>query len=215
MPVSDFIARSRQYEAAVLSGAVPVCNWIRLAVERNQRDMARQEDDAWPYVFDPEKAARVCQFISTLHHIQGPKARKNETVYLENWQCWFLTTLFGWVWKDSGTRRFRRSYAEMGRGNGKSLIAAGAALYLCFAENEAGADVICTATVLQQARIVLDTARLMCLKNEKLCERFGLEVLAHKIEQRETNSKLRGMPSKGSSLEGVSLAAGIVDELHA
>ena len=102
----------------------------------------------------------------------------------------------------------------MPKGNGKTIIAAGIALYLLAADNEKGADVICTASSYEQARLALDTARNICLKDRVLQQKFGLEVLAHKITQPKTVGKLRGLPAKGSATEGTSVHGAVLDELH-
>jgi phage terminase large subunit-like protein len=208
-----FVEQSAEYRRAILSGEIPSCSWVRLACQRDEDDLAKQADSGFPFVFNADKANRACRFISLLQHIQGNLA--GTRLKLEPWQCFIICAIFGWTWRDTGTRRYRRAYVEVGKGNGKSLLAAGIALYMAFAEGEGGADCVCTATSMEQARIVLDTARQMCLKDVKLCHRFGLNVIAHQIQQKKTISRLRGMPAKGSSIEGVSLHAGIIDEIHA
>ena len=61
----------------MLSGRVPVCKWVRLACERNQRDLqhAESEDPAFPYRFSAEAASRICIAAEKLPHIKGPKAK--------------------------------------------------------------------------------------------------------------------------------------------
>lgn len=210
---SGYSAKAQGYIDGVLLGAIPACQLVRNAVERAKRDLARESDPVWPFRFDSAKAARACKFIELLCHIQGPLA--GQRIVLEPWQRFVIETIFGFVWKDSGTRRFRRAACFVPKGNGKSILAAGIALYLMAADGEGGADCICTATSLDQARIVLDTARNQALKDHVLCEKFGLQVLARKVVQPKSNSVLRGLPAKGSSIEGISLHAGVIDEIHA
>ncbi len=209
---SNFVSKADAYRADVLAGNIPACEWVRLAVQRATNDRAKQSQDGFPFQFDNAKAERVCRFISLLTHIQGPKA--GERITLEGWQCFVLTEMFGWTWKTSGTRRYRRAYLEVPKGNGKTILASGIALYLMAADYEKGADVIATASSYEQARLCLDTARNICLKDRVLCTKFGLEVLAHKITQPKTVGKLRGLPAKGSATEGTSVHGAVLDELH-
>lgn len=200
------------YRASVLAGMTPACQWVKLAVKRATDDRAKQSQDGFPFRFDEAKAERVCKFISLLTHIQGPLA--GQRIQLQPWQCFVLTEVMGWVWKATGSRRYRRAYLEVPKGSGKTIIAAGLALYMAFADNEGGADVIATASSLEQARLCLDTARNMALKDPALCSRFGMVVKAHKIEQPKTVSKLRGLPAKGSATEGTAIHFAVLDELH-
>jgi phage terminase large subunit-like protein len=209
---SSFVEKADAYRADVLAGKIPACEWVKLCVKRATDDRLKQTQEGFPFQFDNAKAERVCKFISLLTHIQGPKA--GERITLESWQCFVLTEIFGWQWKATGMRRYRRAYLEVPKGNGKTILASGIALYLMAADNEGGADVIATASSYEQARLCLDTARNICLKDRVLQSKFGLEVLAHKIVQPKSVSKLRGLPAKGSATEGTSVHGAVLDELH-
>jgi phage terminase large subunit-like protein len=209
----DYVAIARQYCADVLAGTVSACRWVKLACQRSQNDLARQGQPDFPFCFDEARANRACAFLELLRHVQGPKA--DERLVLEPWQCWIICELFGWLRVGTTARRYRRSYICVPRGNGKSLLAAGVALLCAFADGEGGADVICTATSLEQAKIVLNTAQAMLRKDKKLAEKLGVEIFANSVEQESTESKLRGMPSKSSTLQGISLHLAVIDELHA
>jgi phage terminase large subunit-like protein len=207
-----FVEQADTYRADILAGKIPACEWVKLCVQRATNDRAKQGEAGFPFRFDEAKAERVCKFISLLTHIQGPLA--GERIQLQNWQAFVLTEIFGWVWKTTDTRRFRRAYLEIPKGSGKTILASGIALYLMCADQEKGADVIATASSFEQARLCLDTARNICLKDAKLCKFHGLEVMAHKIVQPRTVSKLRGLPAKGSATEGTSVHGAVLDELH-
>jgi phage terminase large subunit-like protein len=83
---------------------------------------------------------------------------------LELWEKFFLQSLFGWVHKKTGKRRFRRGYLEVARGNAKSTLGAIIGLYMMVADAEGGAEVYSAATKRDQARIVFDVARHMVRK---------------------------------------------------
>jgi len=76
------------------------------------------------------------------------------------WQCWVLTTVFGWV-DEAGNRRFKKAYTEIPRKNAKSTLSSGVALYLLTADGEPGAEVYSAATTRDQAKIVWGDAKAM------------------------------------------------------
>lgn len=84
--MNEYVERAQQYTRAVLGGAIPVCKWTRLAVQRQVSDLAREPGDDWPWVFDPDLAARPCAFIELLPHIKGKWAREGQRLQLEPWQ---------------------------------------------------------------------------------------------------------------------------------
>lgn len=109
------VDKANAYIAAVLSGEIPASKWVRLACERQRDDLLKPPGG---YRFDHDRAGRVCRFIEMLPHIKGEWA--GQPLKLEPWQCFVLTTAFGWVGED-GRRRFKTVYIEVPRKNGKAL----------------------------------------------------------------------------------------------
>ena len=107
-----YVEAAERYMRDVVSGAVPACKWVRLAVERQVRDLKRPLSPEWPYVFDADFAARPCEFIELLPHIKGKWVREGLLITLEDWQCFILTTVFGWVHRETQLRRFREGYGS-------------------------------------------------------------------------------------------------------
>jgi phage terminase large subunit-like protein len=95
MPARSHVVTATRYARDVVDGRVDACKWVRAACQRQIDDLARQRDPAWPYRFDKAQAERVCRFIELLPHIKGPRA--GQTITLEPWQQFVLTTVFGWV----------------------------------------------------------------------------------------------------------------------
>ena len=60
-PPRDWAAVLETYVSDVLAGNIPAGKWLKLACQRHRRDMERAGDPAWPFVFDPIRAARVCR----------------------------------------------------------------------------------------------------------------------------------------------------------
>lgn len=210
---TDFVAKANKYVEDVLTGEIPACKQVIAACVRQRKDLQRQGDGQFAYVFDHAKANRVCAFISNLQHVKGELA--GQKIKLEPWQCFILTTCFGWIHKETGRRRFRRAYLEIPRGNGKSALSSGVALFALCADKEAGAEVVVAARVKEQTRFVMETCQQMVRGNKPLRDKFSLSVLAKSVVQDVSMSSLKALASEEDSLDGLSVHLGIIDELHA
>jgi phage terminase large subunit-like protein len=192
-----------------------------LSCQRQLNDLKRQDTKEFPYVFDHDLANRVCEFIELLPHIKGKWAKKdpdNPTAHLlklEDWQCFIETTLFGWVHKDTGLRRFTQDYEEIPRKNAKSTKCAARALYLFSADKEEGAEVYTAATSRDQAKIVFNDARMMAKKSPDFIKHLGVNILTHNLSVEESSSKLAPLAADSDNLDGLNVHGAVVDELHA
>jgi phage terminase large subunit-like protein len=196
----------------------------RLAIERQARDLAlcTEVDDSgclrghprglW---FDPVAAERPIQFIETLcKHHKGVWA--GQPLLLNVWQkAHILRPVFGWMRPD-GTRRFRTAWIEVPRKNGKTTKAGGVGLYLTVGDNEPGAEVYCTATKEDQAKILWRDASAMVKGSPDLstwvreqkskggtlyCDRLG--------------SFFKPLGSDSETLDGLNPHGHLPDEVHA
>jgi len=202
------LQRATDYADGVLSGRVPACKWVKLAVKRQQRDLKRKK---WKWRFDTERASAICEFIEALPHVKG---RYTATIELAPWQCWILTTVFGWV-DSHGFRRFRTAYLELPRKQGKSTLTSGVGLYLLGADGEPGAEVYSAATTRDQAKIVWSDARAMVQRTPDLRDALGVEASAHSIYQAHTGSKFLALSrDQDGNLDGLNVHGGLIDELH-
>jgi phage terminase large subunit-like protein len=163
----------------------------------------------------PQRAERICEFIELLPHIKGKWARERRLIELEPWQCFILTTVFGWVHRDTGLRRFREVYLEVPRKNAKSTLSSGVALYMLTADGEQGAEVYSAATTRDQARIVFDDAKAMAERTPDMRTYLGVAILQHAITVAHTASKFTPLAAEGSTLDGLNVHFAVLDELHA
>jgi phage terminase large subunit-like protein len=213
--VTKHVEAAGAYTQAVLAGDIPACKWVRLAVQRQASDLAREVSEDWPWVFDAELASRPCEFIELLPHIKGKWARERRLIELEPWQCFVLTTVFGWVHHDTGLRRFREGYVEVPRKNAKSTLSSGLALFMLSADGEHGAEVYSAATTKDQARIVFDDARAMAERTPDLRTYLGVAIMQHSITVAARASKFLPLSAEGSTLDGLNVHFAVIDELHA
>lgn len=213
MASRDYCGIARQYAADVLGGKIPACKWVKLAADRQLADLKTYAGSRSPYVFDENEANRVCKFIELLTHTKGELA--GTRIHLEPWQVFILTTVFGWLRRADGGRRYRRAYVEVSRGNGKSTLCSGIGLYCLLADREGGAEVYSFATTRDQAKIVFGDAKVMAERNAALRQKFGLQVLANALYVPQTNSTFQAKSAEGSTLDGLNTHLAIIDELHA
>lgn len=213
MTSRDYAAIAGMYGERVERGEIPACEWVRKAAKRQIEDQKRFSGKSSRFYFDPDEAAKVCKFIELLPHTKGQLA--GQKIRLEPWQIWILTTVFGWRRTADGGRRFRRVYIEVPRGNGKSSLSSGVALYCLLADKEPGAEVYSFATTRDQAGIVFNDAKRMVQQTASLRSHFGVEVLSHALYVPKTNSTFQAKSADGSTLDGLNTHLAVVDELHA
>lgn len=218
-----YFQRAVGYAQRVVGGQETAGRLERLGCQRFLRDLERQGTDEFPYVFDEAAGSRACRFFELLPHIKGEWARPAyidgklgyAKIQLEDWQLFAEIQLFGWKHRDTGLRRFRRSYEEIARKNAKSTKAAGRALYLLTADGEPGAQVYSVATTGDQAREVFDVARHMAMRTPDFLQRFGVDVAKHDVTVADTASSFKPLNAEGSTLDGLNVHGGVVDEVHA
>lgn len=204
------VASLEAYVSGVLSGEILACKWIRLACERHRRD--REAKASFPYKFDSDKAERACKFAEFFPHVKGKWAAKQEKLKLEPWQCFALGSMFGWVNKKTGLRRYRKARLYLPRKNGKSLLVAPVGLYMLTADGEPGAEVYSGATSEKQAWEVFGPARQMAKMVPDFSAAYGVEVNAKSLTRAGDMAKFE--PVIGKPGDGSSPHCSITDEYH-
>ncbi len=220
--MSKFALSAKQYAQAVVSKEILTCEWVKKACQRQLDDLVRFKRKSSIFQFNPElldrhgrpyrPADNLCSFIERLPHVKGPLA--GQMIVLEPWQVFILSTVFGWV-KSDGKRRFRRSYIEVPRGNAKSTLSSAVGLYMLAADREGGAEVYSLATTRDQARIVFGDAQTMARMSPGFRSRFSVNVGAHNMHVLQSGSKFEALSAEGSTLDGLNIHMGCIDELHA
>ena len=213
--MNQYVLAAQTYARQVVDGLIPACKWTIEACRRQIDDLQREPGDDWPWVFNENKALRPCAFVELLPHIKGRWASEKRLLVLDAWQCFIVTTVFGWVHRDTGLRRYREAYIEVPRKNGKSLLSAGIGLYMLSADGEQGAEVYSAATTRDQARIVFDDSKGMAERTPGLRQHLGLAISKHCITVAHTASKFLPLAAEASTQDGLNVHCAIIDELHA
>jgi phage terminase large subunit-like protein len=187
--------------------------WVRLAAKRFLADLKRAQGKHPAFVWSPQQANQVCEFIESLPHVEGSWGEKN-LIKLEAAQVFFLCNLFGFRRTD-GSRRYTSALFAVARKNAKSTLAAAILLYCFCCEPEIGPQVLSAATTGDQARIVWSVAKRMVVKLPDLQEAFTLEAFANAIARYEVGGTFKPINAKASTQDGLNPSALSFDELHA
>ncbi len=204
--------RAEAYARKVVDGEIIACRYVKLACQRHLDDIEKSRDEGYPYVYSAKVADHVCDFIEGLPHIKGNWALREESIVLEDWQCFLICVPFGWLRRKGGKRRFRRVYDEVPRKNAKSTLAAALGLYMLVADDEYGAEVYSGAGSEKQAHEVFRPARLMALRTPAMCAELGVRVNAKNLHVVPTESRFE--PIIGKPGDGASPSFSITDEYH-
>lgn len=197
-----------RYIHGVQQGTIPAGRFIRLAVERHQRDLDQQS--ARGLRFDRQDAQHATDFFGFLKHSKGEWA--GQEFILEPWQQFLLWNIFGWKRAD-GMRRFRTAYIEVPRKNGKTTLAAGVGLYLLVADGEPGAEIFSAATKRDQARITHGEAVRM-VKGSASLSRM-VRTFKDNLHIEATASKYEPLGADADTMDGLNIHGAMIDELHA
>ncbi len=199
----------------VVSGEQVVGKLVRLAVERHLNDLERVKDDDFGYYFDEDAAHRSIKIVKMLRHTKGELARKHFD--LQPWQAFIVASIFGWKRKADGRRRYRKSYCEVARKNGKSELADAIGIAATFFDGEYGAEGYSAATTRDQAKIVFDGVKTMVkmLLEDSPAVAKALKVMTNQVVMSTTNSKFLAVSSDYDTMDGFNPHVAVIDEYHA
>lgn len=216
MPEERFahVEAAHDYAKGVVAGLIPAGRWVTLAAKRHLDDLARA-DHGWRYRFDALRAERVCRFLETLPHVKGEWAARGELIRLEPWTCFIVASIYGWVDRDTGRRRFRNAYIEVPRKNAKSTLLAGLSLNHVAFDGEVGGEIYSAAGSKDQARVVFGMAQMMAQRTPALEQRKGVVVQKHSIRQTGAENVFTPLAAQTHTLDGLGPSFVTLDELHA
>ena len=204
--------RVTQYALDVLAGNVAAGELVKLACQRHLNDIEQSKAAPYRYYFDVEEAERIIDFAETLTIAEGEEEHQVEAY---PFQCFILGSINGWRTKDGGHRRFRTSYIQLGRQNGKSFINGILAAYYGNFSGYKYGQIYCTATKKEQAMIVFNEIVKFINSDADLLECFKVHEHNSTIDCLLTKSKIKALSGDTKSIDGFRPYLGIVDEYHA
>jgi phage terminase large subunit-like protein len=194
-------------------GKVPAGKYHRLACERHIRDLELSRTRRFPFRFDKDKAQEAIDFFPKLKHYKG-KRWKDQPFELAPWQMFCVGSVFGWLEKKTGLRRFDSAYMEVPKKNGKTMLAAGIGLKQGFFDQEPASEVYSIATMRDQARLSWDDAHQIVKSNRYLSRRIKAYRGASVLTNESNASKFQPLGRDRDSADGKNPYCVIADELH-
>ncbi|MFZ7756026.1 terminase large subunit [Bacillus thuringiensis] len=196
----------------VLNGEVVACQKHKQACKRLLRDIEREGSEDFPYVFKEEKALRFLKWMSLFKHTKGKLA--GQRIEPHSIQIFVFSNIYGWVHRNTGLRRFKKAYWQVGRKNAKSQSLACVGSYEAMAFGENMSEVYVGATKTEQSKIVWNEIKAQMNGCEDLKEKFNIAY--GKIEHLKTDSFISALSKDaGKSGDGLNVQCGIIDEYHA
>ena len=187
-----------EYVDSVLKGITITSKKIKSSCQRHLNDLNKAGTKNFPWVFDEKKAFRPIKFIEMFC---SPSKGDYSVLEMQPWQHFIIGSLYGWVHKDTGIRRFKEGLILVARKNGKSTMVSGLANYGCSKDGENGADVHLLANSMKQARVIFDECTKMIKASPWLSGVF--RTLRDAIYYDETFSKIEPQASDSERLDGL------------
>lgn len=202
--------RVTRYCLDVLAGKEPTGKTELQCCQRHIEDLERQGTEEFPYIFVPEKAHKIIHFAENLVIAEGEGP---EPLRLRGWQGFCFGSWLGWVHKDKGYRRFRKSYIQVSRQQGKSLINGVGCVYFGGFYPYRYGQLYTIGPKLKQSKIVLEEAAKFITETPDLLEFFILKLYKSEIICKNTKSVIKALAGT-PDIDGFRPLFGAVDEYH-
>lgn len=201
------------YARAIVAGEIVAGRYVKQACERHLNDLANSQLSTLNaqrkpsgLTFRPEKAeAWISFFEDTLFLSPGVPFK------LVDFQAFIIGSIFGWYKGDR--RRFRTAYGEMGKGNGKTPLAAGIGLGGLVLDNEYKPEIYSAAAAKDQAKICMTDALCMVRASPEISKR--VEILTNNISCPAKMGKFEVLSSEDKGQHGKRVHMALLDEIHA
>ena len=202
-----------RYAKECIGGKIPSGQKHKWACQRFLDDLNRIGQPDFPYIWDEERAEKIVKWFALLRHSKGELA--GTPIYLTPWQKFRECQIYGWRHKDTGYKRFKKSFTEVARKNAKSQMEAGEALNEISEQatrNQEVYEVYTAGTKRDQSKIVFNECNLMT-KGTLIRTKFNFK--RDEIVHIKTGSFIRALSKEdGRTGDGTNPAVLILDEYH-
>nr|DAO71856.1 MAG TPA: Large Terminase [Caudoviricetes sp.] len=203
----------KQYARSCLADEIPSGQKHKWACQRFLDDLERVGTTGFPYIWSEDNADKIVKWFSLLKHSKGALAGK--PIELTGWQKFRMCQLYGWIHRETGRKRFKKSFTEVGRKNAKSQMEAGEALFetaIQATKNMETYEVYTAGTKRDQSKIVFSECNLMT-KGSILRSKFNFK--RDEIVHIKTGSFIKPLSKEdGKTGDGTNPAGLILDEYH-
>ena len=209
-----------EYAWKVVWGEIVAGPHVRNSCARHLRDLVDGHERG--LYFDVDEAQRAIDYFADVLTVEAEIPNEDGDIesqvvpfILEPSQAFIVGSLFGWK-KENGLRRFIRAYIEIGKGNGKSPLAAGIGHYMLTATNKLRAEVYSAATDRDQAAILFRDAVEMYKRSPALFKRLitsGQNPI-WQLTYVDTASFFKPISSEKKGKSGIRPYCALIDEIH-
>ena len=185
-----------EYWNAIKNKEIIVCEKIYKLYERLAYESQNVIRDRW--VFDQKKASYAIRFIEKFMYCgKGKFAKKRMKLLL--YQKAFISTIFGFIDKDTRFRRYKDVLLVMARKNGKTGLSA--AISQLLLTEEYGGEIYCAANTASQASLLFNDV----MTSIRLCDSFASNGKKRKSDYifYPTNSTIKYVAGDSSNLDGL------------
>lgn len=181
-------------------------------VKKIYKKLLKESDDkSLPFYFDEDIGYRPIEFIETF--CKQAEGEIGSPIELELFQKAYIQALFGFVYRDTGLRRFNETMFLVGRKNGKTTMLSAIALYMMIADGEGSAECYSVATKKDQASKAFKSACAMRAQSPEI--RALINKRRTDMYMPTTFSSFEPLSSDSDTLDGLNSHLVIIDELHA
>ena len=179
-----------EYCNRILDGRIIACKKHKWTCERFLNDLEKSNKnlEEFPYIFDELEAQRAIDWIEEFKHSKGELAgtRIQAHIFIK----FILANVYGWININTGYRRFKRMYEQVGRKNAKSQTLAGITTYELAPYGVLGSEVYCLAPVSKQAKAVFKEAINMINGHRIIKRKFHIRESTNEIFHKKSNSTM-------------------------
>lgn len=198
--IDQIKGRILSYVRNIFDGKIDSNKWIYASCRRFTDDLERTD-----IYFDWNEAYRLNAHYESLSLVGE---WSNEKFKLHDWQLFVVSNIICWKMADDHRKRFKLCLLQVARGNGKTTLMAGLALYDLM--NGAGKRVHILANNEDQATILLDTAKIMVERLPQ--DSHGFIKRFKSIDHDERDCSMTALPALERSLDGLNPSMWVADE---
>ena len=181
------------------------------ACERFLRDIKRENTEEFPYIFDEDKALRFLEWMTLFKHTKGKLAGEHlnpAPIQIFNW-----SNIYGWVHKNTGYRRFTKSYYQVARKNAKTQDNACLCSYEASAFGELDSEVYIGATKKDQSDIMYKEVKKQ-IQSSVIANKF--KIARTEITHKSSDSIIKSLSKdSGKTGDGFNPQFAAINEYHA
>lgn len=204
-----------EYSQRVIEDKIISCQKHKWACKRFLGDLKKSKLDSkeFPYYFDEDEAQRAIDWIEEFKHSKGPLAgtKIEAHIYIK----FVIGNVYGWINIDTGYRRFKRMYEQVGRKNAKTQKLAGMTSYELAPYGVLGSEVYCLAPVSKQAKAVFKETVNMINGHRIIKRKFHIRESTNEIFHKKSNSVMMLFTKDDlKNGDGYNPQLAVIDEYH-